>query len=188
MSGSEYHPIITTRKTPERTRSASIEIKRTANSQLGTGTFASVLKAIDKDLGREIAYKELHAKLIKNNKARDFFVYEGQIMAQLDHPNIVPVYEMGRCHSTDNLGRESIGRESLYLAMKRIRGRTLLEVIKEREPGALEENELFSLLQSFLKVCDAVGFAHSKGVIHRDLKPSNIMLGDYGEVYVLDWG
>lgn len=188
MSGSVHHPVVTTRKTPKRTRSESIELERTSNSQLGSGTFASVIRAVDKDLGREIAYKELHAKLIKNTKARDFFVYEGQIMAQLDHPNIVPVYEMGRCRSTDNLGRESIGRESLYLAMKRIQGRTLLDVIEEREPGPLEENELFSLLQSFLKVCDAVGFAHSRGVIHRDLKPSNIMLGDYGEVYVLDWG
>ena len=80
MSDSGYNPIITTGKAPKRTRSASIEIKRIITNQLGTGTFASVLKATDKDLGREIAYKELHAKLIKNNKARDFFVYEGQII------------------------------------------------------------------------------------------------------------
>ncbi len=183
MRDSEYNPIITTHKMPIRERSASIEIRPPMDGHLGTGFSATVLKAMDRDLGREIAYKELRGELNQIDEIRDFFVYEGQITAQLDHPNIVPIHELGRCPSTS-----ADGKESLYLIMKRIRGRTLLNVIEERESGPLGEDELFSLLQSFLKVCDAVGFAHSRGVIHRDLKPDNIMLGDYGEVYVVDWG
>ncbi len=183
MRDSEYSPIITTRKKPTRVRSANIEIRPPMDGHLGAGYSSTVSKALDRDLGREIAYKELRVELSKNDEIRNYFVYEGQITAQLDHPNIVPIYELGSCPSPS---ADSEG--SLYLIMKRIRGRTLLNLIEEREPGPLGEDELFSLLQSFLKVCDAVGFAHSRGVIHRDLKPENIMLGDYGEVYVVDWG
>ncbi len=183
MRNSEYNPILVTRKPPTGKRQENLEIVPPMDGLLGTGQFGTVSKALDRDLGREVAYKELKAEMNANDQIRERFVYEGQITAQLDHPNIVPIYELGRCPSAD-----AEGEESMYLAMKRVRGRTLLEIVEERGPWPLSENELFSLLQSFLKICDDVGFANRRGVIHRDLKPDNIMIGDFGEVYVLDWG
>lgn len=150
---------------------------------LGSGGMATIQCARDRDLGREVAYKEVHDELVDDATARASFISEARITAQLDHPNIVPIYEFGR-------GRPSARskRDPLFLTMKRINGRTLTEIIAARERREFQDREIFSLMQIFLKVCDAIGFAHSRGVIHRDIKPDNIMVGDYGEVYVLDWG
>ena len=99
---------------------------------------------------------------------------------QLEHPGIVPVHQLG----VDAQGR-------LFYAMKLVRGTTLGEIIKRLqagEPVAVAKYPLGTLLTIFLKVCDAVAFAHSRGVLHRDLKPENVMVGEYGEVLVMDWG
>lgn len=131
-----------------------------------------VIVTYDQRIGREVAFKR-----IRGNKAspEDItrFLREARIQARLDHPAIVPVYELG----TDD-------QQNPYFTMKRLTGDTLavrLAVADANEPIA-------PLLRAFVDVCLAIDFAHARGVIHRDLKPSNIMLGHYGEVYVLDWG
>ena len=103
-----------------------------------------------------------------------------QITAQLDHPNIVPVYELG----VDE-------QEQVFYSMKLVRGITLHEVLESLGRGLPETVERFplaALLNIFRKTCDALAYAHSKGVLHRDLKPANVMIGEYGEVLVMDWG
>ncbi len=101
--------------------------------------------------------------------AAESFLTEAVVTAELDHPNIVPIYDLGK--NADN---------SVFYAMKRVTGTPWHKVVRQRK---LEEN-----LEILMKACDAVAFAHSKGVVHRDLKPENIMLGDFGEVLVMDWG
>ena len=108
------------------------------------------------------------------------FIEEAQVTGQLEHPNIIPVHELG----VDE-------QDQLYYTMKFVRGVTLkkvLELLAAGDAGTVEKYPLSALLTIFQKVSDAIAFAHSKGVIHRDIKPDNIMLGDFGEVLVLDWG
>jgi len=105
------------------------------------------------------------------------FVEEAQITGQLDHPNIVPVYDFGR-----------LSDERAFLTMKLVTGQTLTEVIRELHAGGCESEALERVLRYVLKVCEAISFAHSRGVIHQDLKPANIMVGTHGQVYVMDWG
>jgi serine/threonine-protein kinase len=171
------HPI-----EPTRDRPGSLEILEGEDS-LGEGGMGLVRDAIDRELGRRLAYKQLHSDLMDNDLARRAFVTEAQVTAQLDHPHIVPVYELGR-HPADS---ESEG-ESLYFTMKRVQGRTLAEILDAQPVERRTQEQLFLLTQVFSKVCDAIDFAHSHGVIHRDLKPDNIMVGDFGQVYVVDWG
>jgi hypothetical protein len=136
---------------------------------LGRGGMGEVLLAHDRRIGRDVAVKRLRSGApTQDETAR--FLREARIQARLDHPAIVPVYELGR----DPQGRP-------YFTMKRLAGTTLadllgLPLMRQR------------LLRAFVDVCRAVDFAHSRGVVHRDLKPGNIVLGEYGEVYVLDWG
>ena len=111
-------------------------------------------------------------------KAR--FLREACVQGQLEHPAIVPVYD---------LGRDPDG--TLYFTMKRVRGSTFEEIVdalKARNPEAQRQFTHHKLLSAFASVCHAVDFAHARGVLHRDLKPGNVMLGDFGEVYLLDWG
>ena len=111
------------------------------------------------------------------------FYGEAQITAQLDHPNIVPVYHL-----------EQTSDGMLAYTMKLIQGQTLEHMIEEAQKQAKskkfdgEEITLQHRLDTFLRMCDAMHYAHSRGVVHRDLKPENIMIGAYGEVYVMDWG
>ncbi|MBI4614746.1 MAG: serine/threonine protein kinase, partial [Planctomycetes bacterium] len=183
---------------------------------LGRGGMGEILLVRDVDLGRELA-----AKVILQSEPErvvvEKFLLEAQVTGQLEHPNIVPVHE---------LGLDAGGR--LYLTMKRVRGKDLKRILDEerraagrassstsgrrramkRGTGSAERGtekdrglerecatpdkdgaySLVRLLDIFLKVCDAVAFAHSKGVIHRDLKPANVMAGEFGEVLVMDWG
>jgi Leucine-rich repeat (LRR) protein len=115
----------------------------------------------------------------QRDRDRRRFVEEAQINGQLEHPNIVPVHELG----VDAENR-------LYFTMKLVRGRTLADIIDllARDPAQVAEFSRFRLLRVFIQVCNAVAFAHNRGVVHRDLKPSNIMIGDFGEVQVADWG
>ena len=137
---------------------------------LGRGGMGEVVSAHDERIGRDVALKRLTAN--KPTEADvNRFLREARIQARLDHPAIVPVYELG----VDEHARP-------FFTMKRLAGRTLREMINSEPPGSQR------LLRAFADVCVAVEFAHQRGVVHRDLKPSNIMLGDFGEVYVLDWG
>lgn len=104
------------------------------------------------------------------------FIREAHVLAQLDHPNIVPIYDYGR-------NEEGF----LFYTMKLVRGRTLTAILKELGDGTGSCSRE-RLLEVFRKICDAVAFAHSRGVMHRDLKPDNIMVGEFGEVLVMDWG
>jgi serine/threonine-protein kinase len=136
---------------------------------IGEGGMGEVLAAFDTRIGREVAIKRMRdSRPSPDAIAR--FVREAQIQGRLDHPAIVPVHEL----ATDEHGVP-------YFTMKRISGETL-------ERRAAEGTPLHQLLRAFVDVCLAVELAHTRGVVHRDLKPSNVMLGDYGEVYVLDWG
>ncbi|MGE0431034.1 MAG: WD40 repeat domain-containing serine/threonine protein kinase [Planctomycetota bacterium] len=156
--------------------------------ELGRGGLGIVYAGRDPVLRREIAIKVLQQSHDARPIAR--FLEEAQITGQLEHPNIVPVHEFG----FDASGRP-------YLTMKRIRGRDFYVLLQQahraidtalRTPGAWSprvlREHLLPLLDVYEKVCDAVAFAHSHGVVHRDLKPANIMVGDYGEVVVVDWG
>jgi serine/threonine protein kinase len=134
---------------------------------LGRGGMGEVLLAHDEVIGREIAIKRMR-RADPPPEAETRFLREAKIQARLQHPAIVPVHE---------LGRDADGRP--YFTMKRLAGHTLEE---------LRGENLQRLLRAFADVCLAIEFAHEHGVIHRDIKPTNIMLGDFGEVYVLDWG
>src|SRR6185503_2584583 len=136
----------------------------------------------DARIGRRVALKQLRSGggTTSGSGDRARFVREARIQAQLEHPAMVPVYEMGK---TPDGGE--------YFTMKRVRGRTLADVLAELKEGAPETAARTSqrrLLTAFSSVCLAVQYAHERGVLHRDLKPPNLMLGDFGEVYVLDWG
>jgi serine/threonine protein kinase len=105
------------------------------------------------------------------------FIQEARIAGRLEHPHILPVYEFG----TDDRG-------AYYLCMKLVNGETLEDTLNWAGIARLEPDFLSNLLTVFVKVCEAVAFAHSRGILHRDLKPSNVMISDFGQVYVLDWG
>lgn len=148
--------------------------------EFGRGGQARVLLAVDTHLGREVAWKELlydspgqsqGGSQSLSTRAR--FLREARITGQLEHPNIVPVHE---------LGVRADG--SHYYTMRLVRGRSLEEALKACEGLA----DRLRLLEAFVAVCHAVAFAHSRGVVHRDLKPANVMVGEFGETVLLDWG
>jgi serine/threonine-protein kinase len=142
-------------------------------ARMGRGGMGEVFRGKDPALGRDLAVKVLQPKLCGDPDAEDRFLQEARITGALQHPNIVPVH---------NLGRLPDGR--LYFTMKLVRGRTLADMLAE----GVGAGRLPGLLAVFEKVCQAAAFAHSRGVIHRDLKPANIMVGAFGEVQVMDWG
>jgi serine/threonine protein kinase len=143
------------------------------------GGMGRVWLARDGALGRQIALKELRPDQADNSIVTSRFLYEAKITAQLEHPGIVPVYELGE-------------GEAPYYTMRFVRGRTLSEAIrayhKKRASGETDSVAKVELLTAFVNVCHAVAYAHSRGIIHRDLKGQNVVLGDFGEVMVLDWG
>jgi WD40 repeat protein len=134
------------------------------------GGLGRVVRAVDKRLGRTVAVKEL---LRRNESSEARFMREALITARLEHPGIVPVHEAGRWPNGDP-----------YYVMKLVEGKTLKEQITQ----CATLRERLALLPHVIAVADAVGYAHSEGVIHRDLKPSNIMVGSFGETIVVDWG
>ena len=139
---------------------------------IGVGGMGEVLLARDNQLGRDVAVKRLRSANPSHRQVARF-LREARIQGRLAHPAIPPVHE---------LGWTSDGQP--YFAMKRLAGTTLQEILSVRD----KRFTLQRLLRAFADVCFAVEFAHVHGVIHRDLKPANIMVGDLGEVYVLDWG
>ena len=137
---------------------------------IGRGGIGEIVAAHDLRIGRNVAIKRLRtAQPTPEETSR--FLREARIQGRLEHPAIAPVHELGR----DKQGRP-------YFAMKRLAGVTLADLLAAPSPNRPR------LLRAFTEVCQAIDFAHSRGVVHRDLKPSNIMLGDFGDVYVLDWG
>ncbi len=146
---------------------------------IGEGGMGVVLNVIDQDIGRYVAMKLLRQNQ-SDSAAAARFIAEAQITGQLEHPNVVPVHELG----TDRA-------DNIYYTMKRVEGTDLRELLRRIEAGdapTVKQYTLNELLTIFMKVSDAVSFAHSRGIVHRDLKPANVMVGDYGEVLVLDWG
>ena len=152
---------------------------------LGTGGMSEVRRVRDAELNRVLAMKIADPVLARNPSALARFVDEAKTTAQLDHPGVVPVHE---------LGRTADGR--LFFTMKEVRGRTLREVITAvhgaSPAGGWGETSdgwnLHRLLDTWRRICETVAHAHARGVVHRDLKPDNVMVGAYGEVLVLDWG
>jgi serine/threonine protein kinase/formylglycine-generating enzyme required for sulfatase activity len=148
--------------------------------KLGKGSFGEVHAAHDTLLGREVAIKSLKEHFRGDDEVVDRFLKEARGTAQLEHPNIMPVHEVGM---TGELG--------IYFTMKKIDGEDLKEILDKLQANPASYEETYSLnvlLEVFLSVCNGISFAHSKGVIHRDLKPANIMIGEFGEVLILDWG
>ncbi len=141
--------------------------------QLGRGAQGVIYSIRDRDCRREIALKTLISTACDGDDISRF-IHEAQVTAQLEHPGIVPVHDFA-----------ILPDGTVFYTMKRISGRQLAEILRD-DAGRPERR--FDLLQLFLRVLDAMAFAHSHGVIHRDLKPRNIMVGQFGEVLVLDWG
>lgn len=147
---------------------------------LGRGGMGMVYRATDLNLRRIVALKVLFGRTEYREADTRQFIEEAQIASQLEHPNIVPVHDIG----SDTTG-------NLFYTMKLVEGVTLADILnglRRGEPELIEKYPLSKLLTIFQKVCDAVAFAHSKGVLHQDLKPGNVMIGEYGEVLVMDWG
>jgi len=144
---------------------------------IGKGGMGEVRQCRDVRLNRNIALK---TATTRNKAELSRFIREAQVQGQLEHPSIVPVYELG------------VGADGApYFAMKRVRGDSLYDVLNRLAAGDADARARYGrrkLLQAFLSVCQAVDYAHVNGWLHRDLKPANVMLGDFGEVYVLDWG
>lgn len=145
------------------------------------GGLGIVSVALDAELKREVALKELLNQHADNPASRSRFILEAEVTGILEHPGIVPVY---------GLGEYPDGRP--YYAMRFIRGGSLADAIRRFHAAGSGTGsnvlELRRLLRRFIDVCNAVAYAHSRGVLHRDLKPDNVMLGEYGETLVVDWG
>ncbi len=151
----------------------------------GRGGMGRVLLVDDRDLGREIVMKVLLDDAPKRSSRKAStdrqhsaskqarFLQEAQITGQLEHPSIVPVYELGRRKDS-----------APYYTMKYVRGATMSQSL--RKCSSMQER--LALLPHYVDLCQAIAYAHSRGVIHRDLKPSNVMVGEYGETVVIDWG
>lgn len=155
------------------------EQRYTVLKGLGEGGMGVVQLVQDNLLGREVALKKIHIKnRTLQNKEKHLLwrlQREAEITAILEHPNIVPLYDLQKKEDGD-----------LYFTMRKVEGQTFNHLLKKQKANLLaEQNKSLSIL---LKVCDAISYAHSRGVIHRDLKPDNIMVGAFGEVYVMDWG
>jgi serine/threonine-protein kinase len=144
--------------------------------EIARGGMGAVLKGRDEDLGRDVAVKVLLDSHRDQPELLRRFIEEAQIGGQLQHPGIVPIYELGTF--TDRRP---------YFSMKLVKGRTLAEHLARREAGPPYEDTP-RLVAIFTQACQTVAYAHSRGVVHRDLKPSNVMVGPFGEVLVMDWG
>jgi WD40 repeat protein/serine/threonine protein kinase len=158
------------RKTPEAPPKSLAEVPDYELLDIiGEGGMGVVYAAHQSSIARTVAVKMLKPSAKVREDQRDKFISEAVVTGELDHPNIVPIYDLG-----------SNDEGALFYSMKRVRGTPWDKVINHKQ---LDEN-----LSILLRVADAVAFAHAGGVIHRDLKPENVMLGDYGEVLVMDWG
>lgn len=145
------------------------------------GGMGNIWLAKDSMIQREVAYKELLPRAMRRNSIVERFIQEGQVTGQLEHPGIVPIYD---------LGYQENGTP--FYAMKLVRGTEMKDQIEELHKmpknTAVRHRAFVKLLGQFVDVCNALAFAHQRGVLHRDLKPQNVMIGGFGETLVLDWG
>jgi len=154
-------------------------------SEYTEGGFGIISKARDRTLDREVIIKSLRKEFIQDRTAAKKFIAEAKLHAQLDHPSIAPLYSLDTDHN-----------QGLHLAMKFIDGITLKDYIVRLKvkynlntiSQADERRSLRHRLEYFIKICQAIEYSHSRDIVHCDLKPDNIMIGAYGEVYVMDWG
>lgn len=148
--------------------------------ELGSGGGGRVVRAYDRVLGRTVAMKVLRSGASAGEAALGRFIAEAQATGQLEHPNIVPIYDFGMLPSGE-----------VFYTMREVRRHSLREVLQALsadDPAHVEEYTLVRLVTILRQVAQAIHYAHSRGVVHRDLKPDNIMVGEYGEVLVMDWG
>jgi serine/threonine-protein kinase len=138
----------------------------------------AIHRVYDGSIRRYVAAKVLDEEIAQEPDAMRRFLDEAQITGQLDHPNIVPVHELV-------MGDGGVPR---WFLMKLVEGETLSTRLGPEQAATRTDDELHALLEIFGRVCEAVAFAHGRGVVHRDLKPSNVMIGSHGQVYVMDWG
>lgn len=154
---------------------------------IGVGGFCHIHKAFDLVLNREVAIKTLRDEHNTKFSKRNSFISEAKVTAALDHPNIIPTHGL----YTDE-------KNQLHLVIKLIEGKNLKELILEQirdyqgmshdQLAKMERSRLIARLEIFLKICDAINYAHNKKILHRDLKPENVMVGQFNQVYVMDWG
>jgi tetratricopeptide (TPR) repeat protein len=159
---------------PEMPDSAERSARLQLFGEIARGGMGAVFKGRDADLGRDLAVKILLESHRDKPEMIRRFVEEAQIAGQLQHPGIVPIYELG-----------AFGERRPYFAMKLVKGRTLAGILANRKTPS---DGLPRLLSIFESICQTMAYAHARGVIHRDLKPSNVMVGSFGEVQVMDWG
>lgn len=148
--------------------------------RLGAGAMGEVHLCYDERVGRSVAIKTARAALARDPALRARFLTEARVQGALEHPAIVPVHDL---EASDDGGA--------FFVMKRVNGeslRAVLDRVRAGDPAYVQRYGPRRLLSAFATVCLAVAFAHARGVVHRDIKPSNIMLGEFGEVYLLDWG
>ncbi len=180
-AGLPFEPLATAEGKSRLGQSTSAGVRFRLLRPHARGGIGIVSVAMDAELHREVALKEILPEQADNPVSRARFLLEAEVTGRLEHPGIVPVY---------GLGATSQGRP--YYAMRFVRGESLKEAIEgSRESDASRGEEamaLRQLLSRFLDVCNTMAYAHSRGIIHRDIKPANIMLGPYGETLVVDWG
>ncbi|HEY7311653.1 MAG TPA: tetratricopeptide repeat protein [Gemmataceae bacterium] len=173
--------------TPPLTAGAAVTVAASARrigryqvfDEVGHGGMGNVFRGRDPELGRELAIKVLRAEHQLRPDLVRRFIEEARVGGGLQHPGVVPVYELGRAAAED------VETSRPYFTMKLIEGRTLAALLAERRDPA---QDLPRFLKVFEQICQTLAYAHARGVIHRDLKPANIMVGAFGEVQVMDWG
>jgi serine/threonine-protein kinase len=155
-------------------------MRYTSFRKFAEGGTALLEECLDKNLGRVVIMKRLHAHVMEDETERRRFLREARVTALIQHPATVPVYEIGR----DRAG-------AVYFTMKKVEGVDLREIllgITARDEHFRKRYPLKDLIEVLIQVGQAVAFAHSRGVVHRDLKPANVLVGEFGEVMILDWG
>ncbi len=172
--GEEHEPVVKPRSDEMPHQDGAGSGRYQLQGEIGRGGMGAILKGRDVDLGRDLAIKVLLESHQGNPEVVRRFVEEAQIGGQLQHPGVVPVYELG-----------TFPDRRPYFAMKLVKGRTLASLLHERTGPA---QDLTRFVAIFEQICQTMAYAHARGVIHRDLKPSNVMVGSFGEVQVMDWG
>jgi serine/threonine-protein kinase len=159
---------------PHDSEGAPGTVRYRIDGEIARGGMGAVLKGRDPDLGRDVALKVLREDLRDNADLVRRFIEEAQIGGQLQHPGVVPIYELG-----------TFADHRPFFSMKLVKGHTLAHLLENRKDAATDRPRFLSIFEA---VAQTVAYAHARGVIHRDLKPSNVMVGSFGEVQVMDWG
>lgn len=158
----------------------SLGMRYAYQAEIGRGGQGTIISAFDRDLGRTVALKIIRKDTTQSLSLLERFLGESQVTGQLEHPNIVPVHDLGR-----------LPDGTVFYTMKEVEGRSLDQVlrgIRKANPDIVARYSQMRLVGMLQQVCLGMEYAHARGAIHRDLKPANIMLGDFGEVLILDWG